>query len=303
MRARVDALEVRQHFFLAAFPHAPFLLFAAVEGDDQVVLLAAAQGVVHQMAMRAGPQHGRVDAQFIGHVVAFDDRAVDDVAGHAGGVAHGAFADHGLHAVRAHHGVRPVAVAVRIHDLDAVAVLRHAGDLGRRAKADQRVLLHGFQDGQVDVGAMDHGVRAAETRAERVARVDAHDLAGIDRVHHDDVVGEDRARARRLADAQGVQCREGVGPQLDAGADFADMRGLLQQLHGDALPGQRQRGRQPADAATDHDDGARGGCGCCRCCRGCIHIKVPCRFIPGRPGRRPGVSVAPARPRWEVRLA
>src|SRR6478735_3428235 len=53
-RARMDALEVRHHLFLAAVAHAPFFLVAAVEGDDEVVLLAVAQGVMNQVAIRAG---------------------------------------------------------------------------------------------------------------------------------------------------------------------------------------------------------------------------------------------------------
>ncbi|KAG1221106.1 hypothetical protein G6F68_021017 [Rhizopus microsporus] len=73
---------------------------------------------------------------------------------------------------------------------------------------------------------MDHGIRAAEARAERVARVDAHHFPGIHRVHHDDVIGEDRTGARRLAHAQGVQCGEGVRAQLDPRADLANVRGL-----------------------------------------------------------------------------
>ena len=48
---------------------------------------------------------------------------------------------------------------------------------------------------------------------------------------------------------------EGVGPQLDAGTDLADLRGLLQ--HGDleALANQGQGCRQTANATTGDDDG------------------------------------------------
>jgi len=291
VRARVDALEVRQHLFLAAFAHAPLFLFAAVEGHHQVVLLAAAQRVVHQVAVGAGPQHRRVDAQFLGHVVALDHGAVDHVAGHARRIADQVLADHRLDAVGADHRVGLVAVAFGVGDFDAFFVLFDAGDLGRGAKADQRVLLHRFQDGQMDVGAVDHGVGAAETLAEGGAGVDAHHFARVDRVHHDDVVGEDRALARRGAHAQRIERGEGVGAELDAGADLADVRGLLQQLHRDALARQRQRRGQAADAAAHDDDGlGRVLCG------GCVHCVVPCVFIPGGRGRRLAVAVAPAAP-------
>jgi hypothetical protein len=48
---------------------------------------------------------------------------------------------------------------------------------------------------------------------------------------------------------------EGVGAELDAGADFADFRGLLKHLHLEALAHQRQSGSQAADATTRHQDG------------------------------------------------
>ena len=57
-----------------------------------------------------------------------------------------------------------------------------------------------------------------------------------------------------LADAQGIEGREGVGPELDAGADLADLGGLFEHLHCQALPRQRQRRREPADAAAGDDD-------------------------------------------------
>ena len=205
------------------------------------------------MAVRAGPEHGRVDAQFLGHVVALDHGPVDHVAGDAHRIAHHPLADHGLDAVGADHGIGLVAAALRVHHVDAPALLRHIGDLGGGVEADQRVLSHGFQDGQVDVGAVDDGIGAAEAGAEVLARIDAHHLAGIDRVHHDDVVGEDGALAR-AADAQCVQRREGVGAELDARAYLADPRGLFQQLHRHALARERQRRGQAADAAAHHDD-------------------------------------------------
>src|SRR3546814_17243573 len=55
--------SVRQDFFLAAVANTPFFLLFAVEGDNQVVLLATAQWVMHQMAVRTRPQHRSIDLQ------------------------------------------------------------------------------------------------------------------------------------------------------------------------------------------------------------------------------------------------
>jgi len=44
-RAWTDALEVREHLVAASIGDAPFLRVAAMEGDDDVVLIAAAQRI------------------------------------------------------------------------------------------------------------------------------------------------------------------------------------------------------------------------------------------------------------------
>ena len=51
---------------------------------------------------------------------------------------------------------------------------------------------------------------------------------------------------------------EGVGAELDASADLADLGRLLEHLDLEALAHQRQRGRQATDAATGHQDGKIG---------------------------------------------
>src|SRR5664279_1773616 len=53
--ARADAGEIALHFFGAAFLDAPLLLLPAVERDDDVVLLAAAQRVVDEVAVGTDP--------------------------------------------------------------------------------------------------------------------------------------------------------------------------------------------------------------------------------------------------------
>ncbi|MNO80653.1 hypothetical protein D3C76_718670 [compost metagenome] len=110
----------------------------------------------------------------------------------------------------------------------------------------------------MDVGAVDHPVRVAEALAEFLAHLDTPDFVGVDGVHHDQVVGEHRAVARRFADAEGIQGGIGVRAELDAGADLADLLGLFQQQHGDALLGECLGGGEATDAAADDDDGLLG---------------------------------------------
>ena len=77
---------------------------------------------------------------------------------------------------------------------------------------------------------------------------------------HDHVVGVDSAATGLVAHAQGIKGVEGVGAELDAGADLADLGRLFQ--HGDlkALANQGEGGGQTANASTGNDDrqGIRG---------------------------------------------
>ena len=70
---------------------------------------------------------------------------------------------------------------------------------------------------------MDHGIGVAVARAERLAEIDVGDLAVGHGVHQAQLVDIDRHAARRLADAQAIEAVEGVGPELDAGADLAEL--------------------------------------------------------------------------------
>ncbi|MDT4846382.1 hypothetical protein FQZ97_804000 [compost metagenome] len=256
-RAHVHALEVRQHLFFAAVGDAPFFGIAAVEGDDQVVLLAVAQRVVHQVAVRAGPDHGRVPLQVGGHVGRGHDSAVDHVARHARRVADELGAHHRLHAVAADDGVGLETAAVARDGRDAVRADVDRLDLRRGVEADQRMLLHGLMDRAVQVGAVAHGIRIAEARAEGLADGHRGDFAAVDRVHHHEPVGEHRAAAHGLAHAQRVERREGVGSELQAGADLADDGALFEQVDGHAQARECERGGHAADAAADEQHGGR----------------------------------------------
>src|SRR6202011_3065523 len=94
----------------------------------------------------------------------------------------------------------------------------------------------------------------AIARAKRLAEVDAGDLAVGHRVHQEEMVDIDRHGARGLADAESIEAMEGVGPELDAGADLAQLARLLQHQRGDALLRQRQCRGEAADAAARDED-------------------------------------------------
>jgi hypothetical protein len=78
-------------------------------------------------------------------------------------------------------------------------------------------------------------------------------------VHHH-LVGVDGAAARLLADPQGVEGPEGVGAELDARTDLAELRRLLEHLDGKALARQRERRGEATDATTGNEDGKGSRC-------------------------------------------
>jgi hypothetical protein len=123
---------------------------------------------------------------------------------------------------------------------------------------DVAVALHAFEERQVHVGAMAHGVGIGKAAAESLAYRHRGHFGFVHRIHHHEMVGVHRLRASALADAERVEGRERIGAQLDAGADLADLRRLLEDLHRVAPPRERERGGEPADAAAGDENGMVG---------------------------------------------
>ena len=207
-----------------------------------------------EVAVRADPHRGRVPAQVGREVGGVDDGAIDDVAGDADVVADRLRANRRLDAVAADQRDAAVAAAAGIEDDDAVLVFLEAGDPRRGDHLDPRLRAHALEQRQVDVGAVDDGVRVGEARPERRAGRDLADQRLVDRVHHHHPIGVDGAAARALADAERVEGGERVRRELDAGADLADLRRLLEDDDAKAALRERQRRGEAADAGTGDDD-------------------------------------------------
>ncbi len=148
-------------------------------------------------------------------------------------------------------------VAARVEDGHARIVLLDAHDAGRGAEFDSAGLLRAFEQRGVHVGAVNHRIRVAEPRAKRVLDGDGRHLSLVERIHHDEIVDVHRSAARALPDAERVERGKGVGPELDAGADLADLRGLFEHRDLESLSGHGQRGREPADAAARNQNPLR----------------------------------------------
>src|SRR3546814_12161976 len=59
VRQRVYTFEIGQYFIAAAIGDTPFLLLAAVEGNDKIVLPTAAQRIMDKVAMWSSTDHRR----------------------------------------------------------------------------------------------------------------------------------------------------------------------------------------------------------------------------------------------------
>ena len=119
------------------------------------------------------------------------------------------------------------------------------------------MVLAGAQENAVQIAAMHHRIGIAEARAKRLAQIDMGDLFGRQRIHQPELIDIDRHASRGLADAEIIEGVERVRPELDAGADLAERRGLFQQDRADALLRQPQRRGEPADAAACNQDRSR----------------------------------------------
>ena len=101
---------------------------------------------------------------------------------------------------------------------------------------------------------MDDCVGIAEAAPERVTDRDAGDLAAVDRIHHDELVGVNGAAPCAFADAQRIERREAVRTELQSGADLADLRPTARRHRRQSRAWlQRERGRHAADAAANDE--------------------------------------------------
>jgi hypothetical protein len=163
----------------------------------------------------------------------------------------------GLDAVRADQCDAAVQTAVRVVHGDAVVILLDALHAGRRDHLHPVGGLRAFEQRPVHVRAVDHRVGVAEARTEGSTGGDAADERLVDGVMHHHLVGVHRTAASQLADAQRVERREGVRPELDAGTDLPELGRLFQNLDRESTARQRQCRCNTANPASGDQYGLR----------------------------------------------
>src|SRR4051795_11635667 len=133
---------------------------------------------------------------------------------------------------------------------DARVLLLIAEDLGSGAQFDQIVLAAGAQEDPVQVAAVHDGVGIAEALPERLIERDPDDLFSGHGVHQPEIVDVDRHAARGVADTKLVERVEGVGAELDTGADLPELKRALEYKAPDAFLSESKRRCKAADAAA-----------------------------------------------------
>ena len=221
---------------------------------------------MHEVTIRARPHHRRVPAQVFRHVGHRHHGAIDDVPGDAGFVTNQLLAHDRLHTIAADDGVGFERATVTQSDRRVVFTHMHVFDVRTGEKLNVAVGFYGIKDAVVEVGAVSHGVRIAEARTECFAHRNGCHFTAIDRIHHHHTIREYGAATHRLADSERIERGERVGPELQAGADFTNLGGLLQERHRHPEACQRQRCRHAADAAADDER---------RRAIVCAHFKLP----------------------------
>src|SRR5688500_4114905 len=101
---------------------------------------------------------------------------------------------------------------------------------------------------------MRHRVGIAEAPGEALVERDVDDLLAAHAVEHEQMLDEHRFLLHQRTHAEGVERMPGVRRDLDAGADFAELRRLLEHHRAEALARERQRRSEAADAAAGDDD-------------------------------------------------
>src|SRR6185312_6579804 len=159
-------------------------------------------------------------------------------------------ADARMHAVGADQHVAGRLFAVGEMQGDAVRCLRETDAAIAGVDRLRRRLPHGVEQDGVEIAAMRHPVGRAEALHRCFAEVeDVPALAGAAEADFLGGRGADHAQHRRFK-AERDEETGAVGAKLDAGADFAQLAGLLEYAHVEAAAEQGERHGEAAEAGT-----------------------------------------------------
>jgi len=226
----------------------------AHHGGDEVEELPAAQRVVDDVGVVRRPQRRRRPAQVLRHLLDLEHRAVAHVARDRRlAVADDPLAHHRAHAVGANERCGADELTSPGFHQDFIPLNFIPRDPRAGAQLDQRLRLAAVEERAVDVGAVRHRVGIAEALGEALVERHVDHRLAARAVHEQQALDEHRLLLHQRADAERVDGVPGVGGELDAGADLAELLRLLQHDGAEALAREGERAGEPAEAAAgDH---------------------------------------------------
>ncbi len=208
------------------------------------------------MCARTGPQDHIGTPQIVRHLLARQHGAVGDMAGYQRlAVAHDFVAHLRPHAVAANEATASDALA-RLQDYgDAGIVLVEVLDRAIGLQRDQIVALAGIDEDGMEVVPVSDGVRLLKTLGKaRVIEWNAGHALAAERATHLYSRWAMSIGEHRLLKAESLKRAEDVGAELDAGTDFAEFSGLLEDPNREPFARECVRRRQPPDAAARNYD-------------------------------------------------
>jgi hypothetical protein len=204
-----------------------------------IILIAGAKWVMHQVAIGPSPNTHRVPLQVFWKVLPIDHRAVHNVTGYPRWIIDVLGTNSGLDAVCADESGTYMGSPVGINHGYARGVLVNPLHAGRSQQFYTIARQRCIEQCTVDIRSVYHSVGITEPFAKRIANVEPAHQSLVQGVMHDQFVSIYRNRSRAYTNAQGIECRKRIGPQLDAGTDFAELRRLLENF--DGKPAARDR--------------------------------------------------------------
>ncbi len=131
----------------------------------------------------------------------------------------------------------------------------HLLDASSHHQADRRLRAHRIEKNALQVGPVRHPIGCAVTLAHEGPERDGADFAAGGDGANGDAIGLAGDAPERIAKTEVEEDAARIRRELETGAPFGKAGSALDEGHPVALAGERQRGRQSADAGSD--DGKR----------------------------------------------
>ncbi|MNQ09637.1 hypothetical protein D3C85_224540 [compost metagenome] len=157
-------------------------------------------------------------------------------------------------AVGAHQRLALPRTRIGARDADEVVAGLDLADARGRDQRARALRAHGIEQQRVQVGAVHAAVRRAVALLHGIAQRHAGQFGAAAGAVDHQRLGARRDGREAAAEVELLKAAGGVGAELHAGADFAEVGGLFEDVGAVMGAGQRQRRGQPSDPAPGDED-------------------------------------------------